>query len=353
LPPLAAPSFNVGANWVGQRGQATLPYLFVSSFISVMIVGLMCFLSGEGLQTRTGRSRPNRSPVITSFSSSPNTVVRCKLPTQFDCTGEDVSLSVVATDPDGDKLTYRYTVSGGTTMGQGASVKWILKDVPNGSFVAQVFVTDGRGGESMSELPLVVTDGPIGEAFCPTIFVGCPESVSPDQHSMFKANVTGGPAGVPITYHWSVLRGKIVRGQDTNQLEVETVDRGQESITAMVQIGGFDSDCPAQASCTTNIVRWELLAPPCPSDPVKVTCPSGLDVNRRVVFSAIITAAEPPKTVTYYWTVNWGKIISGQGTPQIEVEHKEKWGEKLTATVHLGGYDPSCFAQASCSVALE
>jgi hypothetical protein len=79
LPPLASPSFDVGANWVGQRGQATLPYLFVSSSISVMIVGLMSFLFAEGLQTRKGRSRPNRRPVITSFSSSPKTVVRCKL----------------------------------------------------------------------------------------------------------------------------------------------------------------------------------------------------------------------------------------------------------------------------------
>jgi len=47
---------------------------------------------------------------------------------QFDCTDEDVSLSVVATDPDGDKLTYRYTVSGGTTIGQGALVKWNASD---------------------------------------------------------------------------------------------------------------------------------------------------------------------------------------------------------------------------------
>ena len=321
--------------------------------VILIVFGLgIGFFSGEGLQTR--KNLPNRSPIITSFSSCPTQVVRCNSPVQFDCTAEDVSLRVVATDPDGDYLKYRYVVSDGTITGQGSSVRWNLREIHDGTFVAKVFVNDGRGAETTSELSLEVTTAVLPDPPpCPTIRVECAESVEANKHAVFTVEVAGGPAGIPFTYQWSAVSGKMVKGQGTNQIEVAAVDRTQESITARVQIGGFDSDCPAQASCTTNIVRGELLAPPCPSDPVKVTCPSGLDVNRRVVFSAIITAAEPPKTVTYYWAVNWGKIISGQGTPQIEVEHKEKWGEKLTATVHLGGYDPSCFAQASCSVALE
>jgi hypothetical protein len=324
---------------------------------ALLIVGLaMSFSVGEAVQTKKTKGGLNGSPIITSFSASPTKVVRCITPIQIGCTSEDVLLTVVASDPDGDKLTYRYSVSGGTIIGEGSSARWTLKDISYGNFVAQVFVSDGRGGETMSELSLNVTSAELPDPPpCPTVSVACPESVRADKHSLFMVDVAGGPAGVPITYHWSVSGGTIVKGQDTGGIEVEAVDRAQESITVRVRIGGYHPNCSTEASCTTYIVkgpRPELIPPPCPH--VDVTCPGTPDVNRRAIFSASVREGELLSGVTYYWTVNWGKIISGQGTSKIEVEHKDKWGEKLTATVSLGGYDPSCFAPvASCSVPLE
>lgn len=308
---------------------------------------------GEGLQTKKAKGRANKNPIIKSFSSSPSQVVRCYSSAQLDCTAEDVLLTVMATDPDGDKLTYRYTVSGGTIAGQGPSVKWSLKDVSEGTFEAQVFVTDHRGGETMAEVSLSISrNSLLPESPCPTILVECADSITSDKNAVFKVEVSGGPRGAPTSYRWSVEQGKIVKGQDTEKLEVETVDRAQERITARVRIGGFDPSCFTEASCTTNFVRQiELLTPPCPH--VEVSCPRTLDVNGRAVFSARVAEAEDSRGVSYYWTVNWGKIISGQGTSKIEVEHKERWGEKLTATVTVGGYDPSCNAQASCSLPLS
>jgi hypothetical protein len=325
----------------------------MKALVLIILGVVLSLLSGQTAETRKGQASKNRNPIITSFSSCPEKVVRCYSLIQYDCTAEDASLTVVATDPDGDYLTYRYRVSGGTITGQGSSVRWNLKGVPDGNVLAQVFVTDRRGGETTSELLLIITTAPLPDPPpCPVIMVNCADKITVDKHALFTVEVSGGPAAVPITYHWTVPRGKIVKGQDTKVLEVETVDRAQESITARVRIGGFDPSCFTEASCTTNVLRQlELLPHPCPH--VEVSCPDRLDVNGRALFSARVAEAEDSKSVSYYWTVNWGKIIGGQGTSKIEVEHKERWGEKLTATVTVGGYDPSCNAQASCSLPLS
>jgi len=208
---------------------------------------------------QTTRSHKNRPPEIVSFSPSLETVVRCDehYRGMSPCTAEEVSLKVTAFDPDGDRLRYRYEVTGGKILGKGQAVRWNLEDVANGQFQARVRVTDGKGGKSTTAIVLKVVDGP----------------------------------------------------------------------------------------------HIELLAPPCPR--IEVTCPSTLDVNRRATFIARVAEGKLLSGVTYHWTVNWGEIISGQGTNKIEVEHKERWGEKLTATLSIGGLDPSCVTQASCSLALE
>jgi hypothetical protein len=52
---------------------------------------------------------------------------------------------------------------------------------------------------------------------------------------------------------------------------------------------------------------------------------------------------------TYLWKVNSGRIVKGKGTSKIEVDLKEAKGEKLTATVIVRGFDPSCPTESSCS----
>ena len=76
------------------------------------------------------------------------------------CTAEEVSLKVTAFDPDGDRLRYRYEVTGGKILGRGQAVRWTLEDVADGQFQARVNVTDGRGGESTTAIVMTVVDGP-------------------------------------------------------------------------------------------------------------------------------------------------------------------------------------------------
>jgi hypothetical protein len=56
--------------------------------------------------------------------------------------------------------------------------------------------------------------------------------------------------------------------------------------------------------------------------------------------------------VTYNWSVSAGTISSGQGTSSITVETTGLGGQTVTATVELGGLDPSCSRTASCSTGI-
>jgi hypothetical protein len=56
------------------------------------------------------------------------------------------------------------------------------------------------------------------------------------------------------------------------------------------------------------------------------------------------------QSVTYNWTVSSGTISSGQGTPSITVATDSSMaGGNVTATVNIGGTDPSCNCTTSAS----
>jgi len=58
-------------------------------------------------------------------------------------------------------------------------------------------------------------------------------------------------------------------------------------------------------------------------------------------------------SLTYNWSVSAGTISSGQGTSTITVDTAGLGGQTVTATVSLGGADPSCTGTtASCSVTI-
>jgi N-acetylneuraminic acid mutarotase len=90
----------------------------------------------------------NRDPVISSFTASelnPHP-------------GNDVTLTVAASDADGDTLNYAYefTAGSGTITGSGASVTAVVDNV--GLNTVRVTVTDGKGGSAVQTLNLTGTN---------------------------------------------------------------------------------------------------------------------------------------------------------------------------------------------------
>jgi hypothetical protein len=88
-------------------------------------------------------------------------------------------------------------------------------------------------------------------ADCPTLTTSCPDSVDADKPMTFTANVSGGDPNVTPTYNWTVSAGTIESGQGTSTISVNTMGLAPDStITATVDVGGYDRECATSSSCT-------------------------------------------------------------------------------------------------------
>lgn len=94
--------------------------------------------------------KPNRNPTVTC-SADRTTLIE----------GESTRLHALGSDPDGDPLTYSWTVSAGRIIGSGTETTFDSAGVPAGSTVAvTVSVDDGRGGSARCSTSLQVNAVP-------------------------------------------------------------------------------------------------------------------------------------------------------------------------------------------------
>lgn len=169
-----------------------------------------------------------------------------------------INVSTTAMDPEGDVLTYNYTVSGGRIVGEGANVQWDLSGLGEGSYTLTAGVNDGCGlcGQTQTKTVTIANCADC-EAICDcnTLSVTGPAGLTePGDAMTFTANVSGGSA--TPTYNWTVTGGTIESGQGTASISVRTSmnDAGQ-NITATVNLGGLDPNCncPSTASETGSV----------------------------------------------------------------------------------------------------
>ena len=69
-----------------------------------------------------------------------------------------VMVKTTANDPEGDVLTYKYTISGGRIVGAGATVSWDVNDARPGTYTITAGVDDGCGicGKAMTQTVTIV-----------------------------------------------------------------------------------------------------------------------------------------------------------------------------------------------------
>jgi len=101
-----------------------------------------------------------------------------------------------------------------------------------------------------------------------------------------------------------------------------------------------------------SFVDWSLLAQTSLCPTLSVTCPDAIESGKPLKFKAKVEGGKPKWEITYAWTVDKGSIKSGQGTATIEVDLEGQDCKGVTATVEIGGVDPSCARAASCTACL-
>jgi hypothetical protein len=161
----------------------------------------------------------------------------------------------------GNVLVYKWYVTGGRIIGEGATVKWDLTGVSEGNYIARVDAEYGHSQDT-SETAVTVSECRYCQfsGGCPRLPVSCPDSVVEGQPLTFTANASPEVSG----FRWSVSAGKIMSGQNTPSIKVDTTGLRGQTVTVVVEGGGIPAECLQSFSCSTQVTGPPT--PPRPSD---------------------------------------------------------------------------------------
>jgi hypothetical protein len=155
-----------------------------------------------------------------------------------------------------------------------------------------------------------------------------------------------------LLYTWSVTGGRLSGEGRSVTWDLSGVANGTYTATVEVNDG---NQHPVNSSATVTVADCpdcRRPPPPCPS--VSVSCPNDVDPGEPITFTASVTDGEAGATWTYNWSVSAGTITSGQGTSTITVDTANLGGQSVTATVNIGGADPSCTGTtSSCTTSIR
>jgi len=216
-------------------------------------VAMSVFVSADAKpQKQKQSSRPAGPPSLTLTADS--AVIK-------GCNDESarVRLAASARSVDGASLRYRWTTNGGKLRGEGANTSWDLAGVQPGVYQAFVEVDDGRDLNcvAFSSVSIVVTacPPPPTETVCPNITVSAPDAASENANATFTATLSGGSSGMTPSYDWTVSGGRIISGQGTPNITVDTTGLAGQTIRANLEVGGYGMRCPASGSTSIPIAN--------------------------------------------------------------------------------------------------
>jgi len=221
-------------------------------------------------------------------------------------------------------------------------------DDPNG-FIFQFWA----GHRNPRTSPPPPNQAPIGSvsASSASITLPCPEGTSSTSCTPSASRSVDLTASYTdqdndtLLYTWSVTGGTLSGDGKTVQWDLSGQQPGTYTATVSVNDGNGHI---VPGSTTVTIANCTGCVPPCPT--VSVSCPSEVDQGSPITFTA---SGAGNMNVTYNWSVSAGTISSGQGTSSITVDTTGIGGQSVTATVELGGLDPSCSRTASCTTSVK
>jgi hypothetical protein len=154
------------------------------------------------------------------------------------------------------------------------------------------------------------------------------------------------PDGDTLLYTYSTTGGRITGEGATVTWDLSGLAPGTYTASVEVDDG---CGCISFSSTTVTIANCPDCKPILVCPTVTVSCADAVEEGAPATFTANFTQGTPAVSETYNWTVSAGTITSGQGTSSITVDTKGLGGNSVTATVEVGGVDPSCNRTASCT----
>jgi hypothetical protein len=159
------------------------------------------------------------------------------------------------------------------------------------------------------------------------------------------------PDSDQLLYTWSVTGGRLTGEGRQVTWDLSGVANGTYTATVEVNDGNQHTASGSATVTVADCTDCVRPQPPCPN--ISVSCPSEIEAGQPITFTASVTGGDTAATWTYNWSVSAGTISSGQGTPTITVDTAGIGGQSVTATVSIGGADPSCNSTASCTTPVK
>ena len=217
----------------------------LAGYLAPIALAVFVFAPSALAQTRTVAAA--NAPLSLSLTADANSVSACA-----DGGAPRVKLTATAVSPGGYPIKYKWTTESGVISGEGPVVSWNLAGLKPGYHKASLDIQSvGAEGscQAFSSITVVVSPCPVVQPVCPAIEISCPTNITRDQPVTFTSSYSGGvPANVNPVYNWTVSAGRIIEGQGTNTIKVDTAGLAGQPITATLSMGGYNLDCTA--SCT-------------------------------------------------------------------------------------------------------
>lgn len=227
----------------GKRTAAVLCVLLLAA------MGLV-FTSTRAAQTgaQATPTPPQYQPPTIKLDADAQVVTLC--PDAESMANPRVRLKATGYSPEGKPLRYRWTVSGGRLEGDGTDVVWDLSDAQPGVYNAAVTIESGPVDNPLctafTSTKVVVRNCPPPRPVCPNVSIYCPDVQQAGTPVTFTASLSGGTPGVTPVYNWVVSAGKILSGQGTSTITVDTAGLAGQPLTATVEVAGYNLECRAQ-----------------------------------------------------------------------------------------------------------
>ena len=155
-------------------------------------------------------------------------------------------LNARAISPAGSPLRYHWSTNSGRINGDGALVTWDLSGVQPGNYKASVEVeTTGTDGvcQTFTSTNVLINPCPPAPPVCPRVSIICPENVVLDQPLTFSSDLASATSGAAPVYNWTVSAGRIIEGQGTSTIKVDTTGLAGQTIRATLSMGGYTEEC--------------------------------------------------------------------------------------------------------------
>lgn len=202
-------------------------------------------------------ARPKKKKRAEQVSGPPSLSLTADVTTVRACEGARVRLLATARSVDGGRVRYHWSTTTGRLNGDAAEVWWDLSGAAAGVYQAIVEVGDERYPDcvAFSSISVVVTECPPPRPVCPTVSISCPDSVTENAPVTFTATISGGSGNITPVYNWTISAGRIISGEGTTSITVDTTGLSGQTIRADLDVAGFGTPCPASCSISVPIVR--------------------------------------------------------------------------------------------------